>query len=371
MAQRRNRPMIMAGSVAIWSGFTALSGTATNFVQLLLYRVGVGIGEAGCSPPAHSLIADYVPKSKRNSALAFYSMGTPIGTLLGLIFGGLIADHYGWRTAFLVAGAPGLIFALLALFTLREPREILKRHSAQIEAAKATFAETVAYLARKRTFWLIAVAAAVKAFIGYGHAPFTGSFFLRNHAAEVAAMAERASDILGFTVKSVGFLGLALGILAGLSGTVGAWFGGWIADKVGQKDIRAHMIAPAVASLVTIPVYIAAVTVPSAPLALCLLAVNAFLATIWYGPVYGTAQSVVPIHMRPTTAAILLFIINLIGLGLGPLAVGIVSDVFNKGLGMGSAEGVRWALIVSASVGLVAFACFWFARKTIREDTVS
>lgn len=371
LAQRKNRSVIIASSVAVWSGFTALCGTATNFLQLVLYRVGVGIGEAGCSPPAHSLIADYVPKSKRNSALAFYSMGTPIGTLLGLIFGGMIADHYGWRTAFFVAGAPGLIFAVLALFTLREPRQLMARHAAHIEAAKASFAETMAFLAKRPTFWLIAIAAAIKAFIGYGHAPFTGSFFLRNHAAEVAVLAERTSEFIGIPMKSIGFLGLALGILAGLSGTVGAWFGGWIADKVGQKDIRGHMVAPAIASLVTIPVYIAAVTVPSAPLALCLLAVNAFLATIWYGPVYGTAQSIVPVHMRPTTAAVLLFIINLIGLGLGPLAVGIASDIFNRGMGLGSAEGIRWALIASAAFGLVAFAAFWMARKTIREDTVS
>jgi len=131
------------------------------------------------------------------------------------------------------------------------------------------------------------------------------------------------------------------------------------------------MVTPAIASLVTIPVYILAVTVSSAPLAFCFLAINAFLGTLWYGPVYGTGQSVVPPHMRATAAAILLFIINLIGLGLGPLAVGLLSDYFNKGLGLGPAEGVRWALIVSTMFGLIAFACFWLARRTIREDTVS
>ena len=131
------------------------------------------------------------------------------------------------------------------------------------------------------------------------------------------------------------------------------------------------MVTPAIASLITIPVYIIAVSIDSAAVALCILGINGFLGTLWYGPVYGTGQSVVPPHMRATAAAILLFVINLIGLGLGPLAVGLLSDWFNKGLGMGAAEGVRWALIVSASSGLVAFACFWRARKTIREDTVS
>ncbi|WP_068873999.1 MULTISPECIES: MFS transporter [unclassified Phenylobacterium] len=393
LAERKNRAVIIGSSVAVWSGFTALCATAGNFWQLLLYRVGVGVGEAGCTPPAHSLIVDYVPKEKRASALAFYSMGTPIGTLVGLIMGGLVADAYGWRAAFLVAGVPGLVFAALAFFTLKEPRARLARHAAQVKAASATFGETMRYLATKRTFWFIALAAAVKAFIGYGHAPFTASFFFRNHAEEVSRLATLFGDIFGFDLQSRGFVGLALGIMSGTAGTIGALVGGMIADKFGKNDLRAYMITPAVASLVTIPVYIAAVTVGSATLAFCLLAVNAFLATLWYGPVYGTGQSVVPPHMRATAAAILLFIINLIGLGLGPVAVGAVSDfsanmmLADAGLSVGACkaavgaakatcasavgEGVRWALIASTMFGLIAFACFWLARRTIREDTVS
>jgi MFS family permease len=365
LAERKNRPVIIGTAVAVWSGFTALCATATNFWQLIIYRIGVGVGEAGCTPPAHSLISDYVPKEKRASALAFYSMGTPIGALLGLVMGGLVADAYGWRAAFLVAGIPGLLFAVLAIFTLKEPRRIMAQHAQQVAAASATFGETMAYLAKRKTFWFIAYAAAVKAFIGYGHAPFTASFFLRNHTEEVASLAA------SFGLGPVGFLGLALGLISGISGAIGAWIGGVIADKFGKNDLRAYMVTPAIASLITIPVYIFAVTVDSAAIGLFTLAINGFLGTLWYGPVYGTAQSVVPPHMRATTSAILLFVINLIGLGLGPLGVGILSDWLNLGLGLGSAEGVRWALIISASVGVVAFACFWLARRTIREDTVS
>ena len=366
MAERKNRPYIIGSAVAVWSGFTALCATAGNFWQLIIYRIGVGVGEAGCTPPAHSLIADYAPKEKRASALAFYSMGTPIGGLIGLVMGGIVADAYGWRAAFLVAGAPGLIFAALAFFTLKEPRRLLSAHAEKVRAAStATFSQTVAYLAKRPTFWFIAFAAAIKAFIGYGHAPFTASFFLRNHPAEIAALAD------DFGLKSVGFLGLALGLISGTAGAIGSWVGGWIADKFGRKDLRAYMVAPAIASLVTIPVYIIAVSIDSAAIALFVLAINAFLGTLWYGPVYGTGQSVVPPHMRATAAAILLFIINLVGLGLGPLAVGILSDYLNKGLGLGPGEGVRWALMISSCFGMVAFACFWMARKTIREDTVS
>jgi len=365
MAERRNRAVIIGSAVAAWSGFTALCATAGNFGQLILYRIGVGVGEAGCTPPAHSLIADYVPKEKRASALAFYSMGTPIGGLLGLVMGGLVADAYGWRAAFLVAGVPGLVFAALAFFTLKEPRKILQQHAQTVTAASATFSETLKYLTTRKTFWFMAFAAAIKAFIGYGHAPFTASFFLRNHTAEIAQLASM------FGLKSVGFLGLALGLISGTAGAIGSYVGGMIADRYGKKDLRAYMVAPAIASLITIPVYITAVSIDTAAIALFILAINAFLGTLWYGPVYGTGQSVVPPHMRATAAAILLFVINLIGLGLGPLAVGLLSDYFNKGMGMGAAQGVRWALITSTLFGLVAFYCFWAARRTIREDVVS
>jgi len=371
MAERKNRAIIIGSATAVWSGFTAMCATAGNFWQLIIYRIGVGVGEAGCTPPAHSLIVDYTPKEKRASALAFYSMGTPIGGLLGLIMGGLVADAHGWRTAFLVAGVPGVVFALLAFFTLKEPRRVMREHAEKVAAASATFGQTMAYLATRRTFWFIAFAAAIKAFIGYGHAPFTASFFLRNHGPEIQSLASSVGLTLGYDLKSVGFLGLALGIMSGTAGAIGSITGGWIADKYGRNDLRAYMVAPAIASLITIPVYIAAVTVDSALMALLILPLNYFLGTLWYGPVYGTGQSVVPPHMRATAAAILLFIINLIGLGLGPLAVGLLSDYLNKGMGLGPAEGVRWALIVSTMFGLVAFGCFWMARRTIREDTVS
>lgn len=365
MAEHKNRPLIIAGALTAWSGFTALCGTAQNFVQLCLYRVGVGVGEAGCTPPAHSLIADYTPKEKRASALAFYSMGVPLGSLLGLAMGGIVADAYGWRVAFFVAGLPGILLAILAAVTLKETRSKLK---ADVEAAKAnqpTFKQAMALLATKRTFWLIAFAAAIKAFIGYAHAPFTASFFLRNHAEETAALAAT------FNLQSVGFLGLAIGLISGLSGAFSSMLGGWMSDKAASKDVRNAMLAPALAALAGVPIYILAVTVDSALAALFILMFHYLIAYFWYGPVYATTQGIVPPHMRATAAAILLFIINLIGLGLGPLFTGILSDVFAGPMGMGSAEGVRWALIVSAATGVIPFVLFWMARKTIAQEMES
>jgi len=366
MAEHRNRPVIIGSAIAAWSGFTMLCGAAQNFVQLVLFRVGVGVGEAGCTPPAHSLITDYVPKEKRASALAFYSTGTPLGALLGLVMGGMIADAYGWRVAFVIAGAPGLIFALLAVTTLREPRAKLSAEMRRVaQANQVSLADTLRFLAAKRTFWLIAFAAAIKAFIGYGHAPFTASFFLRNHGEEIARLAAM------FGLQSLGFLGLALGLLGGIAGSISSLLGGVIADRYAKSDLRGYVAVPAIASLIAVPVFCVAMLAPTATMAMSILIINGLIGSLWYGPVYATGQSIVPPHMRATASAILLFIINLIGLGLGPLAVGALSDVLSNGMGLGSADGVRWALILSTLFGFVAFALFWMARRTIREEMVS
>jgi MFS family permease len=365
LAERKNRPFIIGASVAAWSFFTVICGFAQNFWQLILARIGVGVGEAGCTPPAHSLIMDYVPKEKRASSIAFYSIGTPLGTLAGMAMGGLVADAYGWRVAFMVAGAPGVIFALIAAFTLIEPRRQLAADIAARAAQQISFGAALAVLAAKKTFWLVALAASIKAFIGYGQAPFAASFFFRNHTAELASLAAM------FGLKSAGFLGLALGLIGGTAGVIGAWLGGVLADKLGAKDLRAYVIVPAVASVLAIPFYIVAINLPTAVPAMFLLTIPVLLGTLWYGPVYATAQSIVEPHMRATAAAVLLFIINLVGLGLGPVAVGVLSDVLAGPVGLGEAEGVRWALILSAMLGLVSFALFWKARKTIREDMVA
>jgi MFS family permease len=364
MAEYGHRPRIIAAALTVWSAFTALSGLSQNFLQLVLARVGVGVGEAGCTPPAHSLITDYVPRDKRASALAFYAMGTPLGGLLGFALGGVVADVHGWRAAFFVCGLPGLALAVVAAVTLIEPR--LRAATADMKASAAAkshgLRETLATLMRKPTFWLVGFGASISAFIGYGHAPFTASFFYRNHGAELAALAGR------FGLGPGGFLGLALGLAAGLAGAFGSILGGHIADRLGKRDLRAYASVPAIAGVLWLPVYVIAVSMASATSAIMVLALSATLATLWYGPVYATAQSVVPPHMRATASAIILFIINLIGLGLGPLVVGATSDALAIYAGMGEGEGVRWALIFSSLPVIGAVMLFWAARRTIRDD---
>ncbi|MEZ5557046.1 MAG: MFS transporter [Pseudomonadales bacterium] len=364
LAERRNRPWIIGLSLTAWSAFTALCGLAQNFLQLVLARIGVGVGEAGCTPPAHSLIADYTPKAQRASAMAFYSMGNPVGALIGVVSGGLIADAFGWRTAFLFVGIPGIALAVITILTLVEPRMRLAAATARAaaQAPQSSFADALRLLARKRTFWLMALAVSIVAFIGYGHAPFGASFFLRVHGAEIAQLAAR------FGLGPIGFVGLSLGLILGVSAGLGVFLGGIISDRFGARDLRAYMGIPGIAVLASVPLYTVAMLMPTFTPILPLLAVNAVLVSLWQGPVYATVQNIAPVHMRATAASIFLFIANLIGLGLGPLAVGLASDILAGPFGLGSAEGVRWALIGSQFLAIPAFFCFWLARRTIREE---
>jgi MFS family permease len=364
LAERRSRPWIIGLSLAAWSGFTALCGLAQNFWQLVLARIGVGVGEAGCTPPAHSLIADYAPKEQRASALAVYSMGNPVGALIGVVVGGLVADAYGWRMAFLLVGLPGIVLAVIAILTLVEPR--MKRASAAARAAaeptQSSFGDVLRVLKGKRTFWLMAFGVSIVAFVGYGHAPFGASFFLRVHGAEIGQLAAQ------FGLGPIGFVGLSLGLILGVAAGAGVYLGGIIADRFGAQDMRAYMTIPGLAVLLSVPIYTTAMLMPTFLPILPILAVNSVLVSLWQGPVYATVQNIAPVHMRATTASIFLFIANLVGLGLGPLAVGAASDILAGPFGMGSAEGVRWALIGSQFLAIPAFVCFWLARRTIREE---
>lgn len=361
LAERRNRPLIIAASLTAWSGFTALCGFARSFGQLCLLRVGVGVGEAGCTPPAQALISEYFPKEKRASALAFYALGVPLGTLLGMAFGGVIADAFGWRDAFMLVGAPGLVAAVLVTFTLRETRPELTADLQAVAPALPT-RQAFAVLARKRTFWLLACAVGFKVLFTDGQAPFTAAFFLRSHPAEMASLAAR------FGLKPIGFLGIVIGLMTGVFGAVSTWLGGVLADRAAARDVRDVVVVPALAIIITVPAYIAAVLVSDARLAFALMAVQSFTNCFWAGPVYATTHGIVPKHLRATATSVLILVINLMGMGSGPVFVGAISDLFSGPLGFGPAEGLRAALICAALASLAGAALYWTARRTIVAD---
>jgi predicted MFS family arabinose efflux permease len=365
-ADRFNRVWIIGGSLAVWSVCTILCGRAANFASLVAARVGVGVGEAGAAPASMALISDYVPKARRASALAFFTMGAPVGGLLGMAFGGVLADAYGWRSAFLVAGLPGLVLALVVVATLRETRSPAKdRTPSQSQVADQSLASVFRHLRTARTFWLMSFGAGARAILLYGQAPFLAAFFLRAHPQEVAALGEQ------FGLGSVGVVGIGLGLISGVFGALSNWLGGLMADHYAVRDLRAYGTIPALAALAPIPFSIAAFMTPSALLALVLLIPSNLLGGLWFGPVLSSIQGVVPKEMRATASSISMFVMNILGLGAGALVVGEISDMINFGLGLGAAEGVRWALIISSIFALVPALLFWAARGTIREEMVS
>ena len=364
LAEKGNRSLIIAISVAAWSFFTAVCGITRTFPQLVMARVGVGVGEAGCTPAAVSLISDLAPREKRASALGIYTMGVPIGALLGMAIGGLVADIGGWRMAFLVAAVPGLPVALLAMLTLKEPRKAVGPTTAPADPAPS-FREAVRELRTSKTYVLFMLGGTLQALLGFGNGAFMGSFFFRNHGAALA------HDAAGVGLQAAGFLGLTLGLIAGLCGTLGSFIGGKIADHHVATDPKGLAIQMTWVNLITTPIYIAAIMVGSIPLAFLLLAVQSLFYAMCFAPTYTVLQSVVHPRTRATAFAIYMLLVNLVGLGLGPVLVGALSDYLSQGAGLGAAQGLRFALMIASSLGLLAAALYWQARKYIGADTVS
>jgi predicted MFS family arabinose efflux permease len=392
VADKSNRPLVMTISLALWSGFTVVSGVARTYAVLAFARAGVGIGEAGCSPTAHSLLADYFPPNKRATALAIYSMGISIGTLLGMAIGGIVAEHYGWRNAFFVAGAPGLIFALLAIFTLREPRSQLSRDAQAAANASSHIPLLMVFstLEQRPTFWLFGLGGALTSFVSYAHGQFFTPFFLRNHAHELTVLAGQFGMAPAPGKPPLGFISLALGLGAGLGGAFGSWLGGVLADKWGAKDVRNYALFPLLVPFVSLPVLWYAAGTNNMLLALLLLLIPNIGVGAWWGPVYGGVQGLVPPAMRALSAAVLLFVINMIGLGGGPTAFGMTTDAMTNHylLGTGldvqackaaggaakvacaaaSAHGIKITVYLSTAIIPLAMLCFFLSRWTIKKD---
>jgi predicted MFS family arabinose efflux permease len=392
VADKQNRPWVMTISLALWSGFTVLSAYARSYSVLAISRAGVGIGEAGCSPTAHSLLADYFPPHRRATALAIYSMGISIGTLLGMAIGGIVAEHYGWRNAFLVAGAPGLVFAVLAILTLREPRSQLSRDAQAAANASSHISLLMVFstLEKRPTFWLFGLGGALTSFVSYAHGQFMTPFFLRNHAAELSVLAGHFGMAPAAGKPPLGFLSLALGLGAGVGGAFGSWLGGALADRLGARDLRNYALFPLLVPFVSIPIVWFAIWTDNMALALILLVIPNIGVGAWWGPVYGGVQNLAPPAMRALSAAILLFVINMIGLGGGPTAFGMVTDAMTNhylsgsGLDLGackaalgaakatcaaaSAHGIKTTVYLSTGVIPFAMLCFFLSRWTIAGD---
>ncbi len=346
------RRTIMALGLAIWSGMTALTGFAQNLTQLALARIGVGIGEAACTPPAHSMLSDYFPPERRGTALSIFSLGVPFGIMLGYVVGGWVNAHFGWRAAFFIVGLPGLALAVLVRLTVKEPpRGHAEGLSPHAPMEKDSTIAVLRFLWSLRSFRHLSFAAALHAFYGYGVLAFVPAFMMRVHG-----MTDTAE------------LGLWLGAIAGIFSGVGTFLGGTMGDRLSARhqDARWYMWFPAWATLISIPFAFSFYLWPEGRVALLLNAPGAILGPTYIGPTFAMTQGLVKLHMRATASAIVLFVISLIGLGLGPQTVGIVSDLLAPTYGV---ESIRYALLSVVAVCSVWSATHYFlAARTLRED---
>lgn len=359
LADRVNRVNIISVSILVWSLATALTGLARNFTHLLLARIAVGIGEAGCSPPAYSLLADYFSKEKRTTAFSIYSMGIYGGVFVGYLVGAVVAQYHGWRTAFWVVGLPGILVALVVKLTLREPPRGLA-DGGIAPAEPPPIRQVLGELARKRTFQHLALAAALHAFVGYGVTGFHPSFLIRTHQFSVAE------------------IGLILSVVAAVSGIGGTWLGGDLADRLThlRRDVRWQLWVPGIATLINVPVALLAYTHPDRLVVIGLLFVSLVFGVMYLGPTFATMQRLVGARERALGSALLLLVINLVGLGLGPYLVGAVSDLMNQvyladggSAAAAKAQGLRAALVIMVCVNAWSFLHYMLAARTLERDS--
>ncbi len=349
LADRYSRVNIISICLFIWSLMTALSGLANNFVQLLIARIGVGIGEAGGSPPSHSLLADYFAPSKRATALGIYALGIPIGILFGNLAGGWISEFFGWRNAFFLVGVPGVILAIVLKMTVKEPPRGYSEDKPP-ELNQVPFKQVVKTMWGYKSFQFIALGAGTQAFVGYGSIAWMPSFLIRTYD------------------MSAGEVGTALGLIIGLFGGAGTLLSGLIGDKLGARDVRYYMLVPAFAFLIAVPTGAAVFLADSLWTSLIIYMLPVFMVNLYTGPTFAMTQSLAPLAMRAAASALLLFIINIIGLVFGPTAVGMISDLLQSTMQMTDVESLRYALVGCNFVYLLSFYYYFKAAKTLKAD---
>lgn len=335
-----SRRTIIALGIATWSVFTALQAAARSFVPLSLARIGVGVGEAALSPPAHSLITDLYPAHRRNTAMAIYATGIYLGILLAYQLGGRLGDAVGWRMTLVWVGLPGVLLAIAIRFAVPEPPRTVDR------SVHPSLRRALATLARIRAFHACAFGAALASFAGYSVSIFTPAWFQRAHG------------------MTKGEVGASVGWIVGVGGMLGAFAGGWLADRLARRDPRWHLRVPAASAALTVIAWWAVMFAPSRAAAIACYVPYAICTAAYLGPVFGTVQRIVAPSMRATAASVVLFVLNLIGLGLGPVVTGKLSDHYAH---LGPGAGLGRALTIVGSLGLVAAALFWLGSRTLDD----
>lgn len=340
LADRYSRRGVMAICISVWSIMTALCGTAKSFGVLLAYRVGVGVGEAGGSPPAISLISQYVEPAKRATALAVFSLGVPVGILIGYLSGGYLREAFDWRIAFFVVGIPGVLVALLVRFTLREP----PREISQLPPLKNVFG----FLWNRKSFRHLSFAGGLYAFAGYSFVFMLPAVLERSHSMTPTR------------------IGMVSAVIIGVGGAIATLWGGKLADVWARTDRRAYVLVPMIAMILQIPFSLIGWSTASLQLCIGMLFCVGLLGQAYQGPLLAASQSLAPMAMRVTAAAVLYFVLNIIGLMFGPVTTGFLSDQLAPEFG---ADSLRYALVIVSGVMYTWSALhFWIASRYIVED---
>ncbi|MEW4467534.1 MFS transporter [Parasphingorhabdus sp. JC815] len=338
IADRWNRVKLIGIACVVWSGFTAACGMVSNFWQLAVLRFGVGAGEAGGTAPSLSLIADFYPPDRRPLAIGLFTLNGPFGVFVGAAFGGWAATHIGWRGAFIVIGIVGILVAPLLIWLVREPaRGQMDTHKPADEALP--FKQSLAMFIRRRSLRMVMIASGLAAFVSYGMLNWIPAFLMRTQGMPLSAMATWFAPAAGITF-GVGILG-----------------GGWLVSRAARKSAKAYGTIPAIATAVLVPTFIAALLVDSWQLSLALMLIPMAACTAYVAPALALVQNLTPPRTRATAAAVLMLMFNIVGLGLGPVFVGMVSDALKPAY---SDESLRWALMtlvpVAVAAGIAQFA---------------
>jgi predicted MFS family arabinose efflux permease len=345
-ADRGNRKTIIAVSVTIWSAMTAVCGLAGNYWQFALARVGVGVGEAGGSPPSHAIISDLFGPKTRATALGIFALGVPFGLFVGLYGGALVAAEYGWRMAFFVLGIPGLILALLVMFTIREPKRGASDGITHAGEAPSLMT-TVRHMLSQKSLVHVFVGATLTTLVGYAGVQWWPTFVMRSHG------------------LSMTDLSLFLALVFGVAGGLGTFLGGYIADQFSKRDMKWMPRIVTIATVVGLPFGFAIYLTDSSWMVFALIGVPAALGSVYLPPTYAMTQGLVEVRMRTVASALLLFVINLIGMGLGPLLAGLISDALAPAYGKDS---LKYALLILTLFNVWAAVHYWIAGRYFEAD---
>ncbi|WP_339891794.1 MFS transporter [uncultured Alteromonas sp.] len=349
LADRYSRVNIIAISLTLWSGFTAASGLAMNYTQLALARIGVGIGEAGGSPPSHSIISDLFPKEKRAGALAVYSLGIPFGVMLAFFASAffLQGGSADWRTVMISVGLPGVILALLLKFTVKEPK---RTESVQTDdAEKPSVSASLKTLLKIPTWWGMALGISFGSFGNYAISTWIIDYYVR-----------------AFAGLDITQLLIAFGIINGSAYALGVWLGGYIADRWGKQNKKAYALLPAIALIIGVPALYFSLQVNDLWLSVGLMTFLLFTSGSYLGPSFAMAQTLAPINVRAMSTALFFFVLNIIALGGGPTITGIVSQALVPSLG--EVEALRQSLlylIVPYALSIIVF--LWTSTKIVKD----